>query len=162
MQQLLTPGPEPVFGPTKTGAQRTISLSAQTVALLRAHRRHQRELRLANGPRYRDLGLVFAKEWKDLVGQSEPLGLPLQANNSGKRKYATLITAAGLSRIKFHGLRHTCATLLLRAGHPPHVVAERLGHAKVSMTMEVYAHVLPDMQRDAAATMGALLYSSIK
>ncbi len=83
VQQLLTPGPEPVFGPTKTGAQRTISLSAQTVALLRAHRRHQRELRLANGPRYRDLGLVFAKEWKDLVGQSEPLGLPLQANNWG-------------------------------------------------------------------------------
>ena len=53
--------------------------------------------------------------------------------------------------IKFHGLRHTCATLLLQAGTPVHVVSERLGHAKVSMTLEVYAHVLPDMQREAAA-----------
>ena len=48
------------------------------------------------------------------------------------------------------GLRHTCATLLLKAGEPVHVVSERLGHSKVSMTMEVYAHVLPDMQQAAA------------
>jgi integrase len=47
---------------------------------------------------------------------------------------------------KFHGLRHTCATLLLQARVPVHVVSERLGHATVSMTMEVYAPVLPDMQ----------------
>lgn len=53
--------------------------------------------------------------------------------------------------IKFHGLRH-------KAGQPKHVVSERLGHSKVSMTMEVYAHVLPDMQKDAAATLGGLLY----
>jgi integrase len=58
--------------------------------------------------------------------------------------------------IKFHGLRHTCATLLLQAGQPVHVVSERLGHSKVSMTLEVYAHVLPDMQTQAAATMGVL------
>jgi integrase len=60
--------------------------------------------------------------------------------------------------IKFHGLRHTCATLLLHAGEPVHVVSERLGHAKVSMTMEVYAHVLPDMQERAAEKMGTLLH----
>jgi ABC-type phosphate transport system permease subunit len=52
----------------------------------------------------------------------------------------------------------TCATLLLQAGQPIHVVSERLGHSKVSMTMEVYAHVLPDMQREAAARLGALLH----
>jgi integrase len=49
--------------------------------------------------------------------------------------------------IKFHNLPHTCATLLLQAGQPVHVVSERLGHSKVSMSMEVYAHVLPDMQQ---------------
>ena len=48
--------------------------------------------------------------------------------------------------------------MLLQAGQPVHVVSERLGHAKVSMTMEVYAHVLPDMQQDAAAKLGALLH----
>jgi integrase len=45
----------------------------------------------------------------------------------------------------------------VQAGQPVHVVSERLGHAKVSMTLEVYVHVLPDMQQDAAATLGALL-----
>jgi len=55
-------------------------------------------------------------------------------------------------------LLHTCATLLLQAGQPVHVVSERLGHSTVSMTMEVYAHVLPDMQQQAATTMGALLH----
>ena len=53
------------------------------------------------------------------------------------------------SWLKFHGLRHTCATLLLQAGTPVHVVSERLGHSKVSMPMEVSAHVLPDVERDA-------------
>jgi len=59
--------------------------------------------------------------------------------------------------IKFHGMRHTCATLMLQAGQPVQVVSERLGHAKVSMTLEVYAHVLPDMQSEAADALGALL-----
>jgi integrase len=53
--------------------------------------------------------------------------------------------------------RRTCA-LLLNANVPIHVVSERLGHKNVSMTMEIYAHVLPDMQEDAAATLGRLLY----
>lgn len=68
-----------------------------------------------------------------------------------------MIKAANVRPIKLHSLRHICATLLLQAGTPIHVVKERLGHSKVSMTMEVYAHVLPDMQQGAAATMGAIL-----
>ena len=68
--------------------------------------------------------------------------------------------AAGVKSIKFHGLRHTCATLLLQAGVPVQAVAQRLGHAQISMTLEVYAHALPDMQKDAAARLGALLAQS--
>jgi integrase len=158
VRQLLKPGPAPVFGPTKTGRPRTISLSRETVDLLRAHRQHQRELMMANRKTYTDHGLVFAKEWTDLQSRGACLGHPLQLNNLGQREYAALIKAAGVKRITFHGLRHTCATLLLQAGIPVHVVSERLGHSKVSMTMEVYAHVLPDMQRDAAAKLGALLH----
>ena len=63
--------------------------------------------------------------------------------------------------IKFHGLRHTCATLLLRAGEPVKVVSERLGHSKVTMTLEIYAHVLPDMQQHAATTLSAILHGSV-
>jgi integrase len=79
-------------------------------------------------------------------------------NDLGQRECPKLIKAAGVKAIKFHGLRHTCATLLLQTGTPVHVVSERLGHSKVSMTPEVYAHVLPDMKNDAAAALGALLH----
>jgi len=160
VQQLLVPGAEPVFGPPKTGRPRTISLSPAVVALLRTHRQRQREFRMANGPRYHDHELVFAKDWSDLQRRSDCLGEPLQINNLGQREYAQIIKAARLRPIKFHGLRHTCATLLLQAGVPVHVVSERLGHAKVSMTLEVYAHVLPDMQSEAAATLGTLLHEA--
>ena len=162
VQQLLSPmvmeDGTPAFGPTKTGRVRTITLAAETVALLRRHRKHQRELLMANRATYHDLGLVFAKEWSDFRRRGNRLGEPLPMNNLGQREYARLIKAAGVKPIKFHGMRHTCATLLLQAGEPFHVVSERLGHAKVSMTMEVYAHVLPDMQQRAAARLGELLH----
>ena len=64
----------------------------------------------------------------------------------------------GQTQITFHGMRHTCATLLLQAGEPVHVVSKRLGHARVQTTLDTYAHVLPDMQRQAAATLGRLLH----
>jgi integrase len=158
IQQLLTPGAQPTFGPTKTGRPRTITLSADTVELLRTHRANQRELMMANRATYKEHGLVFAKEWGDVRKRTDVLGQPLQANNLGQREYARLIKAAKVPPIKFHGLRHTCATLLLQVGQPVHVVSERLGHTKVSMTMEVYAHVLPDMQREAADALSGLLH----
>ena len=115
---------------------------------------------MANRPRYADHRLAFAKEWSDLQRKTDCLGQPLQANNLGQREYAQVIKAAGVKPIKFHGMRHTCATLLLQARTPVHVVSERLGHAKVSMTMEIYAHVLPNIQREAADTIGGLLFKS--
>ena len=66
--------------------------------------------------------------------------------------------AAGMRWIKFHGTRHTCATLLLKAGVPVPVESERLGHKGVEITMNIYQHVLPDMQEDAAEKLGAILF----
>jgi len=63
---------------------------------------------------------------------------------------AQIIAAAGVRPITPHGLRHTTATLLLGAGVPVQVVAQRLGHSDVTMTLNTYAHALPDAQRDAA------------
>jgi site-specific recombinase XerC len=85
-------------------------------------------------------------------------GQPLQANNLGERSLDRLAKMAVVRRIKFHGLRHTCATLLLQAGEPVHVVAERLGHSDVNITLNTYAHVPPDMQRSAADRLGTLLH----
>ena len=71
-----------------------------------------------------------------------------------------IIKAAGVPVIKFHGLRHTSATLLLAAGEPVHVVSARLGHSKVITTLETYAHALPSHGRAAAARLGAILHGA--
>ena len=68
-----------------------------------------------------------------------------------------LLVKANLPRIRFHDLRHTCATLLLRAKVNPKVVSELLGHSSVAITLDIYSHVLPDMQDDATAAMTAIL-----
>ena len=62
-----------------------------------------------------------------------------------------------LPRIRLHDMRHTHATLLLKAGVPIKVVSERLGHASVAFTMQVYQHVLPGMQEESAARLDQLL-----
>ena len=79
----------------------------------------------------------FAEEWSDLQRRTDCLGEPLQINNLGQREYATLIKAAAVKPIKFHGLRHTCATLLLKAGTPVHVVSERLGHKPLANSLKL-------------------------
>ncbi|HEY2906887.1 MAG TPA: tyrosine-type recombinase/integrase [Vicinamibacterales bacterium] len=158
VRQLTKPGPAPTFGPPKNGCSRDVTLSAETVELLRLHKRAQSELKMANRTTYHDLGLVFAKEYGDLRNRVDLIGHPLQANNLGERQFSRLIAAAKVKRITFHGMRHTTATLLLQAGEPVHVVSKRLGHARVEITLNTYAHVLPDMQQQAAATIGALLH----
>lgn len=158
VQQLVKPGRKPEFGPTKTDTPRTVVLASETVEMLKTHRRAQAELKMKHRRHYADLGLVFAKEWGDLHGREDTLGLPLQSNNLGQREFARVIKAAGVRPITVHGLRHTTATLLLKTGVPPHVVQQRLGHKHVEMTLSVYAHVLPSMQQDAARRIGALLH----
>lgn len=138
----------PIFGPTKNGRARTIDLDERTIELLRRHKAQQAERRLLLGSSYQDQGLIFARDF----------GRPLPMNNLGERSFARLIKAAGVKRITFHGLRHTCATLLLQAGVPVKVVSERLGHKRIEITLNVYAHALPSMQQDAAVKLGRLLH----
>lgn len=66
------------------------------------------------------------------------------------RHYERITKKSGLPSIRFHDLRHTHATMLLQMGEHPKVVSERLGHSRVGITMDVYSHVMPDMQKDAA------------
>jgi integrase len=158
VRQLVTTGRYPVFGPVKNGTPRTVDLATETVELLKTHKRAQAELKMRNRTVYQDHALVFAKEWGDLHGRQDSLGLPLQSNNIGQREFASLLKAAKVKRITIHGLRHTSATLLLKAGVPPQVVQQRLGHKKIAITLDIYAHVLPSMGQDAAQRIGALLH----
>ena len=76
------------IGLPKTGQPRSISLSAMTVSLLRLHRQHQRELRMANRPRYATTGSSSPRNGRDLQRTAIRFGLPLQMNNLGQREYA--------------------------------------------------------------------------
>ncbi len=150
-RKLLKGGLEPVFGTTKTRKVRTLTLTAETVARLKTHKQQQAAIKMRNRQHYHDLGLVFAKEYGDLhQNRAASLGLPLQVNTIGEREFGKLIKVAGVRRIKFHGLRHTCATLMIQSGEPVNVVQKHLGHSKVEMTLNIYAHVLKAMEQGAA------------
>ena len=77
-------------------------------------------------------------------------GGPLRKSNFKRNVWGPLLTKAGLPHFRFHDLRHTAATLLLKAGEHPKVVQERLGHSQISLTMDTYSHVLENMQNGAA------------
>ena len=98
---------------------------------------------------------MFAQSWEHLSGRRARLGagLPPFCVNQNLKRFCK---DAKVRVITVHGLRHTSATLLLAAGVPPHVVQRRLGHKKIEMTLNLYAHVLPSMQADAASTLATL------
>ncbi len=73
------------------------------------------------------------------------------------RRFQAFLARAGLPSKRFHDLRHTWASLLLALGVHPRVVMETLGHSQIGLTMNTYSHVVPELQRDAAVKMDAVL-----
>jgi integrase len=143
------------FKPTKTRKIRVVPIGAETAAVLRAHRKQQRELMMANRKVYLDADLVFAKRPEDQQTPKTKLGEPCYA--LADSHFRRVIKAAGVKPIGVHGMRHSCATLLLAAGEPVKDVADRLGHEKPSMTLDVYTHATAGAQRDAAGRLDAAL-----
>ncbi len=131
---------------TKSGKPRTIDLDAGTVATLRAVRVRQAEERLLYGSGYTDLDLVF----------SRPDGTSINPDNFSQA-FDRRIARYRLPRIRLHDLRHTWATLALQAGVDVKIVSERLGHASAKITWDIYQHVTPAMQTDAAETVARLI-----
>jgi integrase len=127
-------------------SRRTIQLPSVCVAALRSHRARQLERRLKLGAAWNDTGAVFDTGDGAHIHDPRYLG----------RRFEPLTDRLGLPRIKFHGLRHTAATNMLKRGVPVHVVAQMLGHNDPGITLRVYAHVLADMQQDAAARIDAM------
>jgi integrase len=137
-------------GGTKSGKPRVIDLDAATVAVLRAHRKQRGGMALQLA---RDDALVF--------GDEEGRHLhPERFTRTFRTEAARCRKAIGedaLPVIRLHDLRHTHATLLLANREPVKTVSERLGHASATITMQVYAHVLPGSQREAAELFASLI-----
>lgn len=136
------------LGETKTRrGRRQVNLTPRTVAALKAHRKRQLEHRVKLADLYGDDGLIFSSE----------IGTTLNPENLVKRSFKPLLKKAGLPEIRFHDLRHTCATLLMGRGVHPKLVQELLGHATIAMTLDTYSHYLPSMGDQASGAMGDTL-----
>lgn len=146
-EQLLSVQYQLINSTLKTStSRRNIDLDPTTVKELQQHRHDQLETRLSKNERDNE-GYVFAKVdgspiHPDLISQT----------------FQRLVAKLDLPRIRLHDLRHTHATILLQQGCNPKVVSERLGHASVSFTMDVYQHILPGMQAKAAAQFEAEVF----
>jgi integrase len=135
-------------GPTKSEAgRRAIRVDGDVLQVLQQHREAQEFERRSWGDAYRDHGLVFCH------GD----GSPHDPDTISKSEFRRLVGAAAISRIRFHDMRHTHATLLLEAGVDITVVSRRLGHASVKTTADLYAHVTERLQIGAAEKFGAYL-----
>ncbi len=128
-------------------SKRTITLYGNIIDLLKEHKSKQNEVKLLLGTSYKkELDLVFCH------GDGSPLSPKVFYN-----QYKTLLDRAGLESISLHALRHTAATLMLEAGIPAKTVQEILGHSSISTTLDVYGHVTPKMQNDAAQKMNEII-----
>lgn len=129
-------GGKVVFGEPKTKkSRRSIRLTSQAVEALRSHLERQLQDMEILGDRYQDQGLVFTTD----------TGAPINPSNLRQRSLTPLLKRAGLPHMRFHDLRHTCATLLLSRGVHPKFVQELLGHATIAITLDTYSHVMPSM-----------------
>lgn len=129
----------PIIETPKSHEARVINLDEDTVGVLIKHREAQEAEAEAWGLGYAETGLVFTRENGELINPDRLSQI-----------FDRLVRLSKIRRIKFHGLRHTHATLLLAAGVPVKVVSERLGHADPAFTMRVYQHVTTAMQEEAA------------
>ncbi len=132
--------------PKTIRSRRTIPLPPSALQALREHRSRQAQERLAAAS-WADPDLVFTTR----------VGTPIHPRND-HRSFAALVRRAGLRRIRLHDLRHTAASLLVAQGVPARVVMEILGHSQISITMDLYSHVSPEVSREAAGRLESALW----
>lgn len=131
--------------PKTEKSRRVVHLPQIAVRALRAHRAQSLREGLAGNPR------VF----------TTPEGTEIRREWLLRRSLRPLLKAAKVPEIRFHDLRHSCATLLLSEGVHPKIVQERLGHSSIQMTMDVYSHALPSMQEDSSAKLDRLFLEDV-
>jgi integrase len=128
--------------PKTARGRRVIALDRATIEVLASHAAESRDKRGGNG-------LVFTTREGGFL---YPSGV--------SKRFARLLASSDLPHIRLHDLRHTHATIALGAGIHPKIVSERLGHATVSLTLDVYSHAVPHMQREAALRIGDTVFGS--
>ncbi|MDP9236359.1 MAG: site-specific integrase [Chloroflexota bacterium] len=134
--------------PKTDRSRRHIGLTETALVALRQHRALQATERLRLGAAWRnELDFVFVDE----------TGSPIEATRFLRTSFKPLLKAAGLPKIRFHDLRHSAATLLLGRGIHPKIVSEMLGHSQIAITLDLYSHVTPTMQREATDAMDAIV-----
>lgn len=146
LQTVILVGSDVRIGIPKTDrSRRLVAIDEKTVSVLQAHR-ERAGARFRNGDGSFPDTLIFRNH------AGGPIHPTLFSHYFQKR-----VEASGLRRIRFHDLRHTHATLALQAGVHPKVISERLGHSSITITLEIYSHALPSMQREAAEAIASLL-----
>jgi integrase len=133
--------------PKTQKSRRSVVIASFALEALKLHRIHQREAKMKAGPAWQDHDYVFCTS----------IGTHLNPTNDILNELKKLLQKAGLPDIRFHDLRHSAATLLLSEGVHPKVVQELLGHSTISITLDVYSHVLPSMQQDAIGRLNTTL-----
>ncbi|ABD09508.1 phage integrase [Frankia casuarinae] len=127
-----------VVAPKTRTSERTLPLLPLIAKVLREHQARQDAERETADVNWRETGFVF----------TTAIGTPIEPDNL-RRSWLPLCGVLGLEGVRFHDIRHTCVTLLLNAGVPPHVVREIAGHSAIDVTMEIYAHASLDDKRAA-------------
>lgn len=150
VQTLSHKGQELSVGAKTESSNRHISIDSQTLMQILKVKPKQKEEMMLNRPVYNDSN--------DLVVRTST-GAPLSPRNL-LRTFYSIIKKAGVKNIRFHDLRHTHASLLLKQGVNPKIVSERLGHANVRITLDTYSHLLPNLQKDTANEFGKMFYQN--
>jgi integrase len=132
--------------PKTEDSERTIPLPEICIEALRAHRERQKTDRSNAWPNWQENDLVFPSR----------IGTPLEPDNL-RRSWGRIRKTANLGDVRFHDIRHTCVSLLLDLGVPPHIVRDIVGHSDIEVTMTIYAHAALDEKRKALKKLGDAL-----
>lgn len=134
-------------GAKTQAGNRSVSVDKRTMRKVLALKEKYEAEKKASGKTYKDSGLVIRTS----------IGTFLSPRNL-LRDFYKAIKKADVKRIKYHDLRHTHASMLLKQGVNPKIVSERLGHANIRITLDCYSHLLPNMQKDTAEAFGDSFY----
>jgi len=135
--------PARIDEPKTEASVAAVDLTPSCIDALRRHKARQNEERLLAGEQYQNQDLIFAT----------PMGTWIDDRNFVQRVFHPTLAAAGIRQIRFHDLRHTCASLLIDKNVSPKYIQKQLRHASIEMTFDRYGHLFPDSNREAVSKL---------